>query len=562
MIRYTRLLILLLLSATWSSCLRKPQTASLIIHNATIWTGNDKQPYAHAMAIAGDTILAIGDSISVFAYKGDDTEVLDVQKGFITPGFIDSHVHLLGGGLGLTSVQLTDAKSPQEFIDRIAAFAEKQQPGSWILYGQWDGSDWELPVDRSWIDSVTPNNPVFVWRLDGHQALANSLALQKANISQNTQEIAGGTIVRDKNGFPTGILKDKAMDLIYAVIPPSSNERLDSALQSAMRYMVSHGVTSLHNVWDPSDEKGFPAVFERARKNNKLITRIYDLEDLKDWQQIARKVDTLGKGDVWLKRNGVKGFVDGSLGSQTAAFYEPFLDQPGNKGFFINPEDSLIKYITGASHAGLQVAVHAIGDRAINFLLNTYEAIEMQQGNENQRFRIEHFQHLGKADLSRLSAIKPVASVQPYHVIDDGRWAAKYLDADRLSRTYAFRTMIDSNVVVAFGSDWPVAPPSPLWGIYAAVTRSTLDGKNPQGWIPEQKISVDEALRCYTKNAAYASFEEDIKGVLEPGKLADFVLLSDDITKIDPHKINEAKVLQTYIGGKKVFDYLGPAEKR
>jgi predicted amidohydrolase YtcJ len=266
------------------------------------------------------------------------------------------------------------------------------------------------------------------------------------------------------------------------------------------------------------------------------------------------QVEREGNGDRWLRTGGVKGFVDGSLGSHTAAFIEPYTDLQTDTGLFVNSEEDLLNWIMESDKAGLQVVIHAIGDRASKFLLNAYEKTASVNGERDRRFRIEHSQHIAPTDIERYGQLKVIASMQPYHAIDDGRWAEKYIGPDRVKTTYAFRSLLDSGATLAFGSDWFVAPATPLEGIYAAVTRRTLDGKNPDGWVPEQKITVEEALKAYTINAAYASFEEDLKGSLEPGKLADFVVLDRDITAIDPVEIWNVKAQQTWVGGKKVFD--------
>jgi predicted amidohydrolase YtcJ len=540
--------IALLLSGL--SCQNKTNTAEMIITNAKIWTGNEKQPVAQAMAVAGDTIMAVGSNREVMKLKGSNTVVSDLNGKFVTPGFIDSHVHFLQGGLNLTSVQLRGAATPEEFIKRIADYAATLKPGTWILGGDWDEKDWGRMPEKEWIDSVTPEHPVFVSRLDGHMGLANSLAMKMAGVNKSVKEIKGGAIVRNNAGEPTGIFKDNAMDLIYNKIPSPSEEETDNALVAAMNYFAENGVTSVHGV----DAGAYLNAIERVRRNNGLITRVYAMVPLSTWKHLEKKIEDEGKGDAWVKIGGVKGFVDGSLGSHTAAFLEPYADLETDSGLFVNSKEDLYTWISNADKAELQVAIHAIGDRAINFLLNTYEQVEKENGPRDRRFRIEHAQHITPGDIPRFGQLNIIASMQPYHAIDDGRWAEKYIGPERIKTTYAFRSLLDTKAMVAFGSDWPVAPAKPLEGIYAAVTRRTLDGKNPDGWVPEQKISVKEALTAYTKNASYAAFDENIKGTLETGKLADFVILDQDITLIDPVRIRETKVLQTYVGGKKVFD--------
>ncbi len=546
----TYLLALVAISVMTVSCNNSKQTADMIITNARIWTGNAEQPFAEAMAVAGDTILAVGGNGEVMKHRSAESTVIDLGGRFVAPGFIDSHLHLLQGGSNLASVQLRDASTPGEFIKRIKEFAAAQKPGTWILGGDWDGMGWESLPRREWIDSVTPDNPVFVSRLDGHMALANTLALKIAGVDRRVKDVSGGTIERDGRGELTGIFKDNAMDLISVKIPEQSEEEVDRALVAAMNYLASNGVTSAHAV----DAASYADGLARVRARGGQITRIYYLQTISRWKDMKDQVEKEGRGDKWISTGGVKGFVDGSLGSHTAAFIEPYTDLQTDTGLFVNSEEDLYNWISESDKAGLQVVIHAIGDRAINSLLNIYERVARENGERDRRFRIEHSQHLAPGDIQRYGELNVIASMQPYHAIDDGRWAEEYIGPERVKTTYAFRSLLDSGATLAFGSDWFVAPATPLEGIYAAVTRRTLDGKNPGGWVPEQKITVEEALKAYTINAAYASFEEDLKGTLEPGKLADFVVLDRDITAIDPAEIWNVKAQQTWVGGKKVFD--------
>ena len=453
-----------------------------------VWTGDSARPWAQAVAVKGDTIVAVGDSATVAKTQGSGTRVIANGKAMVVPGFMDGHAHFLRGGFQLTSVDLRDAATPAEFIARIKAFAAKSKPGEWILGGTWDHENWPgtpLP-DRSWIDSVTPNNPVFVDRLDGHMALANSLALEKAGVTRNTREIAGGTIVRRPDGEPTGVLKDEAQGPVAAVIPIPSESQSDAALTRAMEWAASKGVTAVADVDVPWYEV---AALRRAHAAGKLTTRVSVYVPLRYWRAMADTLRALGAGDDQLRVAGVKGYVDGSLGSTTALFYQPYNDAPRTSGLFVTPEDSLRAWIGAADSAGLQVAVHAIGERANGVLLDIFDSVGKAHGSRDRRFRIEHAQHLRRGDIARLATSGILASMQPYHAIDDGRWAEKRIGPERIKTTYAFRSLLDRGARLAFGSDWTVAPIDPLLGIYAAVTRQTLDGKNPQGWVPEQKIT-------------------------------------------------------------------------
>ncbi|MDQ6831588.1 MAG: amidohydrolase [Gemmatimonadota bacterium] len=550
-----RLLAPLACVALYSACaVTPPATGSaptLAVVNARVWTGDTARPWADAIAARGDTIIAVGSSAEVRKLGGAGTRVIDARGQLLVPGFIDSHVHFLNGGAGLASVQLRDAKTPTEFIARIKKFAATVPAGTWIMNGDWDHSLWGGELPRAdWLDSVTPNHPVWVSRLDGHMAVANSAAMRAAGISAATKDVDGGTIVRGANGMPAGIFKDNAQSLIDRAVPDAPAEMKDRALDAAMTYVAERGVTSVDHMgtWDDV------ATFERAHKAGKLRTRIYAAVPLDSWEKLRDTIAARGRGDDWLRIGGLKGFVDGSLGSHTAAMLQPFTDAPADTGLFVNTPANLYAWASGADKAGLHVIVHAIGDRAIRTQLDIFQKVATENGPRDRRFRIEHAQHIAPADIPRFASLGVIASMQPYHAIDDGRWADKVIGAERAKTTYAFRSLLDSKAHLAFGSDWFVAPATPLEGIYAAVTRRTLDDKNPNGWVPEQKITVEEALRAYTTGGAYASFDESRKGSLEKGKLADFVIIDRDLTRIAHEQIRDARIAMTVVGGKVVFE--------
>ncbi|WP_161554577.1 amidohydrolase [Sinomicrobium soli] len=534
-----------------SSCTDSLPADRIVYGN--IWTADTLNPRVEAMAVKADTILAVGTEDEIERYRGSETVITDLAPGnMVVPGFIDSHTHYVDGGLKLSSVQLRDVKSPEEFIRRIAAYATKVKPGEWIIGGSWDHQNWggELPEAR-WIDSVTPENPVWLNRLDGHMCLTNSLGMKLAGIDKNTPEMEGGRVFR-KEGAPTGLFKDNAKTLIVDRIPMPSDAQLDKALETAMDQFAAQGITSVVSVTGT----GFGAyfdVYQRARRKNALKTRIYAVKELEEWKSLAEMITKEGKGDKWLKYGGVKGFVDGSLGSHTAAFTEPYHDAPRDSGFFVTDRKLLYSRIKSADSAGLQILVHAIGDRSVHTLLNMAERLNEESGKKDRRFRMEHAQHILPEDFSRFAALGVIASVQPYHAIDDGRWAEKVIGPERIRRTYAFRSLLDAGATIALGSDWFVAPSSPLLGIYAATTRRTIDDAYPDGWVPEQKITPEEALYGYTLNAAYATFEDHIKGSLAKGKLADFVVLEKNILETAPEDIKDIKVLETVVGGRTTY---------
>jgi len=524
---------------------------TLIIANANIWTGNPDQPQARAMAIAGDKILAVGSTAEIIKLAGAKTKTIDANGRFIVPGFHDAHLHFLSGGFNLASVQLRTAESKEEFVRRIAEYTKTIEPGTWITGGDWDHTLWggELPT-KDWIDTVAPDNPVWVNRLDGHMALANSLALAAGGVDASTADIAGGTIVRDTDGNPTGILKDNAMDPVTRVEPEPPDSLKFRALKAAMKYVNRQGVTSIGHMGTWDDLR----IFQAGYKQGLFTTRVSANVPLSTWKRLEEKITAEGNGDEWLRWGGLKSFMDGSLGSHTAAFFEPFIDDTTNTGLLVNDPEELYALYQAADAAGLQLATHAIGDRAISIILDLYSRVADVNGDRDRRFRIEHSQHIHPKDFVRYRDLDVIASMQPYHCIDDGRWAEPYIGYERCKTTYAFRTLAEHGVTMSFGSDWYVAPPTPIEGIYAAVTRRTLDDKNPNGWIPEEKLTVNEALRAYTIDAAYATFEENIKGSLEPGKLADFVVIDKDLTTIPPETIRDAEVVMTIVNGKVVFE--------
>jgi predicted amidohydrolase YtcJ len=529
--------------------------ADTIIINAVVHTMDPAQPTAEAVAIYANRIVAVGSSKEIKKRAGPTTRTIDAKKRLLLPGFNDAHTHFLSGGFQLSSVDLRDASSPQEFAARIKAFAEKLPKGRWITGGDWDHERWpdtKLPT-KELIDSITPDTPVFVSRLDGHMALANSLALKLAGVTRQTVDPPGGVIVRDKSGEPTGVLKDAAQSFVWKVISPATFDEKLAAARAATNYAAKLGVTSVQDMSAGTDVGVYQTLLDRGE----LKTRIYAVAPLPAWERLARTGVRAHFGSEMLRVGGLKGFGDGSLGSTTALFYEPYRDDPSTSGIAgdeMYPEGAMLKRVSEADRAGLQILIHAIGDRANDLILSIYEQVERENGKRDRRFRIEHAQHLRSQDIPRFARDQVIASMQPYHAIDDGRWAEKRIGKERAKTTYAFRSLLDSGVTLAFGTDWTVAPLNPMLTIYAAVTRRTIDGKNLKGWVPEQKISVEETVRAYTVGSAYAEFQEHVKGTITTGKLADLVLLSRDIFKIDPKEIENVKVVLTMVDGRVVYE--------
>jgi len=507
-------------------------------------------------------IMAVGSDAEIQAHAGRDTKVVDLKGRLAVPGLIDSHAHFIWGGFQLLSVNLKDARSEEEFTRRIAAKARTLAPGRWMMGGEWDEQAWasaRLPT-RQMIDAVTEYNPVSLSRYDAHAILANSLALKLAGVTRATPDPVGGVIVRDAAGEPTGIFKDTAQDLITKAIPRPSQAEMTEALHAALAEAARVGLTSIHSIavdaesWN-GNFTGEIQLLHRAELEGWLTCRMYEVIPITQWEKLRDAGIERDMGDDFIKLGSVKAFADGSLGSATAWMDEPFADDPGNRGIplpLMNPPTKMEALASGADQAQFQLCIHAIGDRAIAEILDMYARL----GGDNpaaHRFRIEHAQHMRPQDFARFGKLGIVASMQPYHAIDDGRWAEKRLGPERAKWSYAWRSMLDAGAPVAFGSDWPVAPLSPILGIHAAVTRATLDGRRPHGWFPEQRLTVEEALSAYTQGSAFAAFQENEKGSIAPGKLGDIVVLSDDLFTMPPANIKDARVVMTIVGGRIVY---------
>lgn len=525
--------------------------ADYIYTNAKIWTGDSTTPSASSLAIKGNKILAVGEYSQLRKIINQKTKVIDLRGARVTPGFIDNHTHFADVSGLLSAVQLRDAPSQHEFVKRIANFTKTLSKEQWILMGIWDHEAWggQLP-EAKWIDDVTPNNPLFLLRTDGHMALANSKAMSLAGVDKNTPEVPGGEIVRDDNGNPTGVFRDAAMLLISKVIPELSIQQQANEFKQGVKHALSYGVTQIHDMgqWQHLH------AFKKLAQNQQLDMRVYSFVPLQTHAQLAKFVKENGRGNQMHRWGGLKGLVDGSLGSTTAWFYQAYNDEPDKKGFPIDDLNDFSSWIKQGDAAGLHVTIHAIGDKANDWLLDQFLKVEKENPNNFQRrWRIEHAQHLSQSAINRIAEHSIIASMQPFHAIDDGRWAEKRIGKERIKTTYAFDSLLDKGAIVTFGSDAPVAPMNVMHGIYAAVTRRTIDNKNPDGWVPEQKINVEEALTAYTKNNAYAGFQEDKLGQLKAGYLADFVVLEKDILSIPAEEIKDVRIKMTIVDGKVVY---------
>jgi len=537
------------------ACARRTEIAAdLVVTRAAVWTGDSAKPTASALAIIGERIVDVGSDDAIARWRGPSTTVIDAEGRRVLPGFNDAHVHFVDGGVQLDSVDLKDAASPEEFARRIAQRA-RTQPGKWMLGGEWDDQQWtppQLPTSAL-IDDATNGTPVFVSRYDGHMALANSAALGRAGITERTPDPPGGVIVRDAGGYPTGILKDAAMELVTRVIPSQTADERLRAVKRAMEYAESLGVTSVQDMNPSYDDV---SVYADLANRGELTVRIYAAPMETGFYDQAKIGIHRSFGSSWLRLGAVKGYADGSLGSTTAYFFQPYTDAPDTRGFLsqeMQPVEHMRTRLMAADAAGLQLCMHAIGDAGISQTLDLFADVIRANGDRDRRLRIEHAQHIAPKDFDRFAALKVIASVQPYHAIDDGRWAERRIGPERIKTTYAFRTLADKGVRLAFGTDWPVAPLNPMLTLYAATTRATLDGKNPNGWVPEQKIAIADALAAATRGSAFAEFQERDKGTLARGQLADLVILTDDVLTIPAPQIKDVRVLTTIVGGKVVY---------
>lgn len=525
--------------------------ADLVLRGGRVWAGKGSPP-ATAIAMHEGRVVAVGADADVAGWIGGATKVVDLAGRLAVPGFNDAHVHFLSGGFGLLSVDLRGARDEADLARLIGAHARTLPKGTWILEGNWDHEAWPsraLPTRRQ-IDAVTPDHPVFVQRLDGHMALANSLALRLAGVTRNTADPPGGTIVRDGSGEPAGVLKDNAAGLVERVIPEPSREMNLRAARAALREAARVGVTTVQ------DNSGVDALatYQDLRSRGELTARMHVWRYASAMPSLLAAGIRSGLGDEWIRLGALKILADGSMGSGTAAFFEPYADDPRTSGLLLHPIPELERMIAEADAAGFQLAVHAIGDRANSLVLDAFEKAARANGPRDRRFRIEHAQVVRKQDLARYKALGVIASIQPSHCIDDMRWAEKRIGRARARDSYNFRSFTAAGIPVAFGTDWYVEPLDPRLGLYAAITRELPTGGPAGGWFPEEKIGLEEALDLYTRGSAYAEFAEREKGTLETGRLADVVVFARDLFAASPREILSTPVDLTIVGGRIVFE--------
>ena len=538
-------------------------TPETIIVNAKVHTVDRARLSAEAVAICGELIHRVGTSEEIRKLAGPKTRVIDAAGRLVVPGFNDAHVHLLDGANELLSVDLRPAKDEQDMARRLAAHAAKLPKGEWIVGGYWDHEAWPskaLPT-RQAIDAATPNNPIFVQRLDGHMGLANSLAIKLAGVTRVTKSPDGGTIVLDAAGEPAGVFKDNAMGLVTRVIPPDSPERLTEKAKAALRFAASLGVTTIQDMTaSPRELEAYRLLEARGE----LTARIYSMQNYPSTRS-ARSGQVpapSGENGSWIRTGAIKLFADGSMGSGTAAFFEPYADDPSTSGLLLQPPDVLQKEIFDADAAGYQLVVHAIGDRANAMVLDIFERLVKERGARDRRPRIEHAQVVRAADKPRFKALGVIASIQPSHCIDDMRWAERRIGKQRTPISYNFRSFADAGAQIAFGTDWYVEPLNPMLGLYAAVTRQFEDGTPSGGWFPEERISMADAIEYYTLGSAYAQFADTRQGTITEGKAADLVILSRDLFTIPPREVLGARPVLTMVGGRVVYEAQGSGPDR
>jgi predicted amidohydrolase YtcJ len=542
----------------------RPKADVLYIH-ANVYTGVPADtPFASilradAIAVRGDRILAVGKAADLQKLKGPETQVIDLGGHFVMPGFNDAHLHLADAGLQKLGVDLEGAKSLDELRERVLAKVESAKAGEWILGRGWDESLWPVnALPSRWdLDEVSSGHPVFLYRVDGHVAVANTRALQLASITLASRDPQGGQIDRSEGGEPTGILRDTAQDAVEMVIPKPTHEKRKQGIELALADLAEHGVTSAQ---DNSSWEDFQ-IYEELEKEGKLTARISEwLPFDEPLEQLEKKRASHPQSDLMLHTGLLKGFMDGSLGGHTAALSEPYADDPKNYGLARYDADRLNAMAKERVLAGFQLGFHAIGDKGIQMALDAFvgaekaareAGVKAANGGDDYRLRIEHAQCPTLAQIAQFKQLKVIASMQPSHVLSDMRWAAARLGPKWAALSYGWAAFLNKGVVLAFGTDYNVEPISPFRGLYAAVTRKSENGK--QEFFPEQRITLDQAIAAYTTGSAFAEFQEKEKGKFVPGTLADFVVLDRDLTAASPEKLLGTKVLRTVVGGKTVY---------
>lgn len=552
------------------------ETADVILHNGLIWTGNDRSPAAQAVAIKGDKLIAVGSTAEAMKYRGSGTRIIDLQGAFVVPGFNDNHVHFASAAQFL-EFNIMAVSSQDEFVRRVKEVVATLPPGEWIVGGGWGAYDqWALGTaggvsrkpftpDVGLIEDITRDHPLFIHKFDFSEFAINRAAMKALGLDLNTPSAPGVEFVKGTDGRLSGVLRGQGAPALYRSKVPRrfSHERRINQTRRALAEIRKHGVASTS---DMSDDEQLE-IYRELRAKGELTVRVHFRYGLDRWKELAEKGIKVGSGDEWIRLGSLKGHIDGIMGTSTARFFQPYSNDPNNrgrwrplmvddKGNFV--EGKFLKYMLDADRAGLQMTVHAIGDEANHTLLNYLEELNRQNGSRDRRFRLVHAQVIAPADFKRLGQLNVIAEVQPFHLSDDMRWMEERIGHERCQGAYAFKTVRDSGAILSFGTDWPGTtaaeyPINPMLGLYAAVTRQTLTGQPSNGWFPSERISIEDALKAYTSGSAYASFEETIKGSIEIGKLADLTVLSKNLLKIDPQEYLTTEVIYTMVGGRIVY---------
>jgi hypothetical protein len=537
---------------------RALEPADFVLENAVVHTLDPRRPRAEAVAIRGNRIVAVGSTAVVRDFVGVKTRVLDLQGGTVVPGFDDSHAHLLGIGFARLDVDLVGTRSYAEVVDRVARAVKARRPGEWVRGRGWHEGKWDAPPPgavrgfptHEALTAVSPDNPVVLDRADGHAVLANAKAMGLRGISRETKAPAGGEIIRDASGEATGVFVDRAEGLVAP--PERSPDEVRRALERAMDECLAKGVTSLTDAGSGSDVL---ALYREAATAGKLRTRLYVMAaGLPTMRALGRP--EIGLGNGFLTVRSVKLYADGALGSRGAALLEPYSDDPGNSGLLVTPPGEILEAARFALAHGFQVGTHAIGDRANRIVLDAYEtAFRENPAVKDPRFRIEHAQILDAADIPRFGRLGVLAAMQGIHCPSDRPWAPQRLGDDRVREgAYAWRKLLDTGVRILNGTDAPVEDLSPIQNFHATVTRQSAQGLPPGGFDPDQKLTRTEALRTMTRDAAYGGFAEEEKGSIEVGKLADLVVLSQDILSVPDDQLLKTEVLVTIVDGKPLYE--------
>jgi predicted amidohydrolase YtcJ len=577
-------IFLLLLSLSLLTAAQQPSvapSADLVLHNGVIWTVDEKNSTAEAVAIKDGKFIAVGSNSAALKLRGPNTRVIDLKGNFVVPGFNDNHVHFASAAQFL-EFNIMRASTQDQFVARVKEVISRLPKGEWIVGGFWGAYDeWAagsagnqrrepFAPDLSLVNDLTADYPMFIRKFDDSRFAANQAAFRALKLDLNNPQAPDVEFLRDSQGRINGHMRGKGVTRLFnSVIPRAfSRERRIQQTKNALAEIRRHGVT---NVSDMSDDAQLD-IYRELHRNGDLTVRIHFRPGLDRWKQLADQGLRVGSGDEWIRLGALKGHIDGIMGTSTARFFEPYSNDANNRGrwrpLMVNDKGEFVEgkflgYMLLADRAGLQLTVHAIGDEANNVLLNYLDELNKQNGKRDRRFRLVHAQVLAPNDFKRLGQLGVVAEVQPFHLSDDMRWMEERIGFERTKGAYAFKSIQASGAVLSFGTDWPGTsaseyPINPMLGLYAAVTRQTVTGQPAAGWFPNERISIEEAIRAYTYNTAYANFEEKIKGSIEAGKLADLTVLSKNLLKVPPKDFLTTDALYTIVAGKVVYQKQQP----